>query len=40
MHIYQKGRHGIGLTKGGEVNATWGNRLKGWMQVNGWLVKP
>jgi len=40
MHIYQKGGHGIGLTKGGEVNATWGNRLKGWMQVNGWLAKP
>jgi acetyl esterase/lipase len=40
MHIYQKGDHGIGLTRGGEVNATWGNRLKGWMQVNGWLAKP
>lgn len=35
MHIYQDGRHGVGLAQSDPVLATWPARLKDWLGVRG-----
>jgi acetyl esterase/lipase len=37
LHVYQNGPHGVGLAQGDPVLATWSERLKDWLQSNGWL---
>ncbi|MCH8827943.1 MAG: alpha/beta hydrolase [Planctomycetes bacterium] len=39
MHIYAKGRHGVGLAKSDPVLSSWSGRLRDWMQTRG-LLKP
>ncbi|MBL9083970.1 MAG: alpha/beta hydrolase [Planctomycetales bacterium] len=39
MHIYQRGRHGVGLASDDAVLNTWTGRLKDWMMAGGWLNK-
>ena len=40
LHIYQNGAHGVGLAPGDRELSTWGDRLLGWLRVNGWLTPP
>ena len=42
LHVYEQGRHGVGLAVKDPVLSTWPDRLAGWMQVRGLLtpVKP
>jgi dipeptidyl aminopeptidase/acylaminoacyl peptidase len=35
MHIYQEGRHGVGLAQKDEVLSSWPARLKDWLKVRG-----
>ncbi len=35
MHIYLKGRHGVGLAKNDPVLSTWPDRLADWLKVQG-----
>ncbi|MGQ9916574.1 MAG: alpha/beta hydrolase [Bryobacteraceae bacterium] len=35
LHIYQEGRHGVGLAQKDLVLSTWPSRLKDWMAVRG-----
>ena len=35
MHIYQKGRHGVGLGGNDPVLSTWPARLESWLETNG-----
>ncbi|WP_436500308.1 alpha/beta hydrolase [Actinokineospora sp. HUAS TT18] len=37
LHIYQNGPHGVGLASGDPVLATWKERLRDWLRVNGLL---
>jgi len=37
IHIYAKGRHGVGLAQANPVLSTWPGRLKDWMSVRGFL---
>ncbi len=37
MHIYQNGRHGVGLAPTDPVLATWAGRLQDWLKVRGLL---
>lgn len=37
MHLYEKGRHGVGLAPQDPVLSTWPARLEQWMKVHGWL---
>jgi acetyl esterase/lipase len=39
MHIYQDGRHGVGLAQTDPVLSTWPARLKDWLIVRGILPK-
>ena len=39
MHIYQRGRHGVGLASDDAVLSTWSGRLKDWMMAGGLLDK-
>ena len=39
MHIYQRGRHGVGLASDDAVLSTWSGRLKDWMMAGGLLNK-
>ena len=45
LHIYEKGRHGVGLANGSggspndPVLATWTDRLADWLTVRGVLKK-
>jgi acetyl esterase/lipase len=34
MHIYQKGRHGVGLAQADPVLKSWPDRLDAWLKVN------
>ncbi len=36
MHIYLKGRHGVGLAKDDPVLSTWPDRLADWLKVQGY----
>ena len=40
MHIYQPGRHGLGLAQQDPVLKNWGDLLTNWLRNNGWLTKP
>ena len=35
MHIYERGRHGVGLATSDPVLATWADRLADWLKVRG-----
>jgi len=35
LHIYQEGRHGVGLAPKDPVLSTWPARLKDWLMVRG-----
>ena len=39
MHIYEKGKHGVGLAKNDPVLGTWPARCAAWMEVRGLLKK-
>jgi acetyl esterase/lipase len=39
MHIFQKGRHGLGLAKGMNGNEIWTQLCAAWLQNNGFLAK-
>ena len=39
IHIYQRGKHGVGLAGADPILATWSGRLADWMKVRG-LLKP
>ncbi|MDR3182581.1 MAG: prolyl oligopeptidase family serine peptidase, partial [Planctomycetaceae bacterium] len=36
LHIYQKGRHGLGLAKSVSGTGTWSDLCRIWMVNNGW----
>ncbi len=36
MHLYEKGRHGLGLAQADPVNKTWPDHLAVWLRVHGW----
>ncbi|MFN7924446.1 MAG: alpha/beta hydrolase [Bryobacteraceae bacterium] len=38
-HIYRDGGHGFGIRKKGRAIDGWPDRLRDWMQANGWLGK-
>ena len=37
LHIYQKGRHGLGLAKGTAGTETWSELCRLWLQNNGFV---
>ena len=37
LHIYERGRHGVGLAPKDPVLSTWPNALAAWLKVNGWM---
>jgi len=37
MHVYQKGRHGVGLAQNDPILASWPARLNDWLATNGFL---
>ena len=37
MHIYEHGKHGVGLAQSDPVLSTWSSRLKDWLAANGML---
>lgn len=37
MHIYEKGRHGVGLAKDVEATNSWPDRARDWLKSHGWL---
>jgi len=39
LHIYEKGKHGVGLAPNDEVLSTWKDRLAAWMKGRGLLDK-
>jgi acetyl esterase/lipase len=40
MHIYENGRHGVGLAPQDPVLSSWPDRLSAWMKARGLLSKP
>lgn len=38
LHVYRKGRHGLGLAPGVPGTATWPDRLKDWLEGQGLLT--
>jgi len=40
MHIYQRGRHGVGLAPTDLVLSSWPRRLAEWLQAGGLLTPP
>ena len=40
MHVYARGRHGVGLAPSDPVLSTWPARLKDWLTVEGFLPPP
>ncbi|MEJ7617252.1 MAG: alpha/beta hydrolase [Pyrinomonadaceae bacterium] len=38
LHIYERGRHGVGLAPGDPVLSTWKERLAGWLYTRGLLA--
>jgi acetyl esterase/lipase len=39
LHVYEKGRHGVGLAVNDPVLSSWGDRLTGWLGSRGLLKK-
>ena len=39
LHLYQRGRHGVGLIPSDPIISTWAQRLTDWLKTNGWLTK-
>jgi acetyl esterase/lipase len=39
LHIYSKGGHGFGIRKKGLPVDAWPDRMKEWLQLNGWLAR-
>ncbi len=39
LHVYQKGRHGVGLAQNDPVLTTWKERLADWIKINGFLTQ-
>lgn len=37
LHVYQEGRHGVGLAADDPVLSTWSERLADWLKANGFL---
>jgi len=37
MHIYEHGRHGVGLAPSDPVLASWSRRLEAWLKFHGWI---
>jgi len=37
LHVYERGRHGVGLAQGDPVLATWPDRLRDWLGIRGFL---
>jgi acetyl esterase/lipase len=40
LHIYEKGKHGVGLAQSDPVLSTWSGRCADWMKIHGWLDLP
>lgn len=40
LHIFEKGRHGIGLGKTIPGSSDWSNRCAAWLAVHGWIEEP
>jgi acetyl esterase/lipase len=38
LHVYQRGKHGVGLAQSDPVLSTWPDRLAGWLRVRGLLA--
>ena len=36
MHLYEKGRHGLGLAQADPILKTWSDHLNVWLRVHGW----
>lgn len=39
LHIYEKGKHGVGLAPKDPILSTWGGRLSDWLKSRGYLGK-
>lgn len=39
MHIYEVGRHGVGLAQQDPILHTWADRLTDWLRLHGWLTR-
>ena len=37
MHIYEHGRHGVGLAQSDPVLGSWPRRLEAWLRVHSWI---
>ncbi len=40
MHIYERGRHGVGLAPSDPVLSSWPGRLADWLRLRGLLTRP
>jgi acetyl esterase/lipase len=40
LHVYEQGRHGVGLAKDDPVLSTWPDRLHDWLALHGLVGKP
>lgn len=40
LHIYQKGRHGLGMAPDDPIFSSWTERLRDWLRVQGLLGRP
>ena len=38
LHIYQHGRHGVGLAQNDPVLSSWPQRLEGWLRLRGYVM--
>jgi len=36
MHLYEKGRHGLGLAQADPIVKTWPDHLAAWLRIHGW----
>ncbi|HYO81309.1 MAG TPA: alpha/beta hydrolase [Bryobacteraceae bacterium] len=39
LHIYERGKHGVGLAPSDPVLASWAQRLSDWLRIHGWLTR-
>jgi hypothetical protein len=39
LHVYEQGRHGVGLAKDDPVLSTWPDRLHDWLALHGFVGK-